>query len=47
MLPNISPGQIPNDFEPYSAAEVAALRQQPLADVEGERARLIERMQSR
>jgi mono/diheme cytochrome c family protein len=45
MLPNISPRQIPADFTPYSAAEVAALRRQPLADVEGERARLVARME--
>ncbi len=45
MLPNISPQQIPEDFTPYSAAEVAALRREPLADVEGERARLVARMQ--
>ena len=45
MLPNISPRQIPEDFKPYGAAEVAALRAQPLADVEGERAKLVALMQ--
>ena len=41
MLPQISPAQIPADFEPYTAAEVAALRRRPLEDVIGERAKLI------
>jgi len=45
MLPNISPAQIPDDFAPYTRAEVAALRQAPLADVEGIRAELIAHME--
>ena len=46
MLPNISPAQIPEDFTPYTAAEVAALRSRPLADVEGERAKLVALMEA-
>ena len=44
MLPNISPADIPADFAPYTAAEVASLRRQPLADVEAVRAALVEKM---
>ena len=44
MLPRISPGQIPADFAPYTEAEVAKWRKEPLADVIGERAKLIARM---
>jgi len=44
MLPQISPAQIPADFQPYTAAEVGELRRHPLEDVERERARLIGRM---
>ena len=41
MLPQISRAQIPADFVPYSAAEVARLRARPLADVNAERDRLL------
>jgi len=44
MLPQISPAQMPPDFQPYTAAEVGGLRSNPLDDVEAERARLISRM---
>jgi len=46
MLPQISPRQIPADFKPYTAAEVARLRREPLDNVAAERARLIARMGS-
>ena len=36
--------QLPDPFEPYTAAEVASYRQQPLTDVAAEREDLIERM---
>ena len=41
MLPNISPAEMPADFEPYTAAEVGALRKTPLVDVISVRARLV------
>lgn len=41
MLYEISPGQIPEDFEPYATEEVAAMRKRPIEDVAVERARLI------
>ena len=41
MLPQISPTQIPADFEPYTTTEVAALRQTPLEDVITQRERLV------
>ncbi len=44
MLPQISPDQIPEDFNPYTEAEVAKWRKQPLDDVIGEREKLIARM---
>ncbi len=46
MLPNISPREIPADFSPYTSAEVASLRQTPLADVEGVRAKLVADMEN-
>lgn len=46
ILGNFSSGQLPRDFQPYSAAEVAVLRKQPLLEVAGERARLVQRMQN-
>ncbi len=45
MLPQISPEQIPEDFNPYTTAEVAKWRKQPLDDVIGEREKLIGRME--
>ncbi len=45
MLPQISPEQIPDDFNPYTTAEVAKWRKQPLDDVIGEREKLIGRME--
>ena len=44
MLWQVSAAQIPQDFEPYTAQEVGALRQKPLDDVEAIRASLVERM---
>jgi mono/diheme cytochrome c family protein len=44
MLPRLSPQQMPEDFEPYTQAEVAELRQHPLANVISERAKLVARM---
>jgi mono/diheme cytochrome c family protein len=44
MLPKISPAEIPADFAPYTAAEVATLRRQPLADVAAVRAALVAKM---
>ena len=44
MLPQISPGLIPADFQPYTEAEVAKWRSAPLEDVIGEREKLIARM---
>ena len=41
ILDRHSPDEIPADFEPYTPAEVQALRKQPLVDVIGERARLM------
>lgn len=46
MLPQLSPAEIPEGFEPYTAAEVAELREHPLADVISERAKLVARMQT-
>ena len=46
MLPNFSPADIPAEFTPYTAAEVAGLRKYPLVDVVGERSRLIVQMES-
>ena len=44
MLLEISRAEIPIDFRPYTTEEVAGLRAQPLADVEGMRAELIAQM---
>lgn len=41
MLEQFSPGQIPEDFEPYTAAEVAQYRQQPLVEVDKVRKEII------
>lgn len=47
MLVNFSKEQIPVDFEPYTGKEIGILRDQPLIDVNGTRARLIERMRKK
>ncbi len=44
MLPRISPAEVPEDFEPYTAGEVATLRRHPLEDVIAERERLVAAM---
>ncbi len=44
MLPQISAQQIPDDFVPYSAEEVGALRSESLSDVEATREALVERI---
>ena len=41
MLYRFSPGDLPADFEPYTAEEVARYRQNPLVEVEKARAKLI------
>ncbi len=41
MLAEVSPGEIPDDFRPYSSDEVKRLRSVPLQDVIVERSRLI------
>ena len=41
MLERFSPGQIPDDFEPYTADEVAKYRRRPLVDVDGARRAII------
>ncbi|MEM7217064.1 MAG: hypothetical protein AAF515_01775 [Pseudomonadota bacterium] len=41
MLPTISAGEMPADFEPYSEAEVTRLRATPAEDVVERRARLL------
>jgi len=44
MLPQLSPRQIPVDFEPYTEEEVGRLRQRPLENVIAVRAKLIAKM---
>jgi hypothetical protein len=44
MLRTFDPETLPQDFVPYGAEEVAALRSDPLIDVKGERARLMRRI---
>lgn len=44
MLRTFSPDALPEDFDPYGAEEVAALRAAPLIDVTGERAKLLQRI---
>lgn len=41
-LQRYSPREIPPDFQPYTAAETARLRAQPLYEVRSERARLVQ-----
>ncbi len=47
LLMNFSQQQIPEDFVPYSSEEVGKLRRQPLIDVNGTRAALIQRIQDK
>ena len=47
LLMNFSQQQIPEDFVPYSGEEVGKLRRQPLIDVNGTRAALIQRIQDK
>jgi len=44
VLRTFSSGQLPEDFKPYSAEEVAALRDRPLLDVSSDRRSLIARI---
>ena len=44
MLLRLSAAQLPADFQPYTAAEVGALRKQPLARVSEVRSELLERI---
>ena len=45
MVRAYSPGQVPADFQPFTTAEVAQLRQQPVHDVPGTRASIVQRLQ--
>ena len=47
VLLEFSPDELPADFAPYTADEVGRLRQQPLVDVERERAALVRRIEGR
>lgn len=44
MLNRFSPRELPPNFEPYTAAEVSALRVSPLIDVSGTRESLLEKI---
>jgi hypothetical protein len=44
LLHEFSAARLPPDFKPYTAEEVGVLRRRPLADVETERAKLLERI---
>ncbi len=46
MLVEFSEPQIPDNFVPYTAEEVGALRRRPLIDVNGTREQLIEKIQN-
>jgi hypothetical protein len=46
MLRAFSPGEIPPDHAPYTAAEVARWRAEPLADVERTRAELLREVEA-
>ncbi len=46
MLAEISPNQLPDNFNPYTAAEVGRYRTSPLADVDAVRIPLIQSMAS-
>jgi len=45
-LATFSADELPSDFEPYTAAEIGALRREPLTDVSSARARLVERIEA-
>lgn len=45
MLATFSADELPRDFEPYTAAEVSQLRENPLIDVKGARKILISRIE--
>lgn len=45
MLTTFSPNELPESFSPYTAEEVGHLRQDPLIDVKGIRAKLITRIE--
>lgn len=47
MLYELSPDQVPDDFEPYTAAEVAHWRAQPLRDVAERRVELVKLIEAR
>ena len=44
MLVEISAAQLPEDFEPYTSAEVGRYRAQPLSDVNAVRAELVQKI---
>ena len=44
LLGEFSATELPDDFRPYTAAEVGALRRHPLVEVEAARARLLQSM---
>ena len=46
LLINFSAGQLPDDYQPYTAAEVTRLRQTALIDIAVTRADLIQKMES-
>ena len=45
MLVTMSPNELPQSWQRYTAAEVGALRVSPLREVEGVRARLVQRIE--
>ena len=47
MLVTFSKEQVPGDFKPYTGEEIGVLRAQPLMDVNGTRAKLIQRIQKK
>ena len=47
MLFTFSEKQVPESFQPYTGKEIGSLRAKPLMDVNGTRARLIERIQKK
>ena len=44
MLAEISPNQLPDNFQPYAATEVGRYRAEPLADVQATRTPLIQKI---
>ncbi len=47
MLDKFSKEQVPQGFQPYTGKEIGSLRARPLMDVNGTRAKLIERIQKK